>query len=54
MPLHKVNGDKIFGGTVNTTGLIYMKAENIGENTVLAHIAKLVEDAQGSKALFNG
>ncbi len=50
MPLNKVEGDKVYGGTVNTTGLIYMMAENIGANTVLAHIAKLVEDAQGSKA----
>ena len=50
MPIHKEEGDKVFGGTVNTTGLIYMTAENIGANTVLAHIAKLVEDAQGSKA----
>ncbi|MFQ5688217.1 MAG: heavy metal translocating P-type ATPase, partial [Candidatus Scalindua sp.] len=50
MPLNREEGDKVFGGTVNTTGLIYMTAENIGANTVLAHIAKLVEDAQGSKA----
>ena len=50
MPLNKEEGDKVFGGTVNTTGLIYMTAENIGANTVLAHIAKLVADAQGSKA----
>ena len=50
MPLNKEEGDKVFGGTVNTTGLIYMMAENIGANTVLAHIAKLVEDAQGSRA----
>ncbi len=50
MPVTKKVGDKVFSGTVNTTGLIYMKAEKIGANTVLAHIAKLVEDAQGSKA----
>jgi len=50
MPLNKVEGDKAFGGTVNTTGLIYMAAEKVGANTVLAQIAKLVEDAQGSKA----
>ena len=50
MPAKKVEDDKVFGGTVNTTGLIYMKAENVGADTVLAHIAKLVEDAQGSRA----
>jgi Cu+-exporting ATPase len=50
MPVTKEEGDKVFSGTLNTTGLIYMNAENIGGNTVLAHIAKLVEDAQGSKA----
>ncbi|MBS1258942.1 MAG: Copper-exporting P-type ATPase [Candidatus Scalindua arabica] len=50
MPLHKEEGDKVFGGTVNTTGLIYITAENVGADTVLAHIAKLVADAQGSRA----
>ncbi len=50
MPLNKEEGDKVFGGTVNTTGLIYVTAENIGANTVLAHIAKLVAGAQGSRA----
>ena len=50
MPAKKEEGGKVFGGTVNSTGLIYMKAENIGADTVLAHIAKLVEDAQGSRA----
>ena len=50
MPVNKVEGDKVFGGTINTTGLIYMTAEKIGSNTVLAQIARLVEDAQGSKA----
>ena len=50
MHLNKEEGDKVFGGTVNTTGLIYVTAENIGANTVLAHIAKLVADTQGSRA----
>ena len=50
MPAKKVEDDKVFGGTVNTTGLIYIAAENIGADTVLAHIAKLVADAQGSRA----
>ncbi|MDP6924269.1 MAG: heavy metal translocating P-type ATPase [Candidatus Scalindua sp.] len=50
MPVKKVESDKVFGGTVNTTGMIYIAAENIGADTVLAHIAKLVADAQGSRA----
>lgn len=50
MHLNKEEGDKVFGGTVNTTGLIYVTAENIGANTVLAHIAKLIAGAQGSRA----
>ncbi|MFV1976969.1 MAG: heavy metal translocating P-type ATPase, partial [Candidatus Scalindua sp.] len=50
MPSKKLEGDKVFGGTVNTTGLIYIAAEKIGADTVLAHIAKLVADAQGSRA----
>jgi Cu+-exporting ATPase len=50
MPLNKAEGNNVFGGTVNTTGLIYMTAEKIGSNTVLAQIARLVADAQGSKA----
>jgi Cu+-exporting ATPase len=50
MPVKKVEDDKVFGGTVNTTGLIYIEAVKIGADTVLAHIAKLVEDAQGSRA----
>lgn len=50
MPVSKARDDKVFGGTMNTTGLIYMKAEKIGADSVLAHITKIVEDAQGSKA----
>ena len=50
MPVDKAEGDKIFGGTVNTTGRIYMLSENIGVDMMLAQIARLVEDAQGSKA----
>ncbi|MCP5005105.1 MAG: copper-translocating P-type ATPase [Planctomycetes bacterium] len=50
MPVKKGKGDKICGGTINTTGLIYMIAENIGAEMVLAQIARLVEEAQGSKA----
>ncbi|MDR4499036.1 MAG: copper-translocating P-type ATPase [Candidatus Scalindua sp.] len=50
MPVTKGKGDKVCGGTTNITGLIYMIAESIGAKTVLSQIARLVEDAQGSKA----
>lgn len=50
MPVNKSEGDKVFGGTINTTGIIYMTAEKVGTNTMLAQIARLVEDAQDSKA----
>ena len=50
MPVKKAEGDKVFGGTVNSTGVIEVKAVGIGEETVLASIIKMVEDAQSSKA----
>ncbi len=50
MPVKKGKDDKICGGTINTTGLVYMIAENVGSKMVLAQIARLVEEAQGSKA----
>lgn len=43
-------GDRLFGGTLNSTGMIHMKAEKIGSETTLSQIVKLVEGAQLSKA----
>ena len=40
---------KVIGGTVNQTGSLQVKVEQVGANTVLAHIIRLVEQAQGSK-----
>jgi len=45
----KIN-DKVFAGTLNKFGFIKFKALKVGEETVLAQIIKLVEEAQGSKA----
>ena len=46
----KKTGDKVIGGSVNQTGLIKFKAVQIGSETVLAQIIKMVETAQNSKA----
>ena len=50
IPLIKKIGDKVSAGTVNETGLFLFRATGIGENTALAKIIHLVEDAQGSRA----
>ena len=46
----KTVNDKVFAGTINQKGSFRFKAEEVGANTVLAHIIKLVQEAQGSKA----
>jgi Cu2+-exporting ATPase len=46
----KENGDKLFAGTINQKGSLHFKAEKVGADTVLAHIIKMVQLAQGSKA----
>ena len=50
MPVEKNAGDQVYSATLNTTGMIRFKAEKVGSDTMLAHIVKLVEDAQSSKA----
>jgi Cu+-exporting ATPase len=50
LPVGKQRGDRVVGGTLNTTGSITMRATAVGAGTVLARIRKLVSDAQGSKA----
>jgi len=50
MPVSKHVGDKVFAGTVNQKGAFKFKAEKTGDDTLLAHIIHLVQDAQGSKA----
>jgi Cu+-exporting ATPase len=50
MPVEKKAGDPVYGATINSNGVIRFKAEKIGNETALAQIIKLVEDAQGSKA----
>jgi len=50
LPVKRGPGDKVFGGTLNTTGAFVMRASLVGEDTMLARIVRLVRDAQGSKA----
>jgi len=50
IPVSKSLNDKVIGGSVNQTGTIQFKATQVGSETVLAHIIKLVETAQNSKA----
>jgi Cu+-exporting ATPase len=50
IPVEKTPGDKVIGGTINKNGSFEFRAAAVGADTVVAHIAKLVEEAQGSKA----
>ena len=50
MPAEKSPGDKLTGGTLNTSGGFVMEAERVGSETMLAHIVKLVSEAQRSRA----
>jgi Cu2+-exporting ATPase/Cu+-exporting ATPase len=50
IPVEKNIGDKVVAGTLNTTGSFIFKATKVGSETLLAHIIKMVEEAQGSKA----
>ena len=49
IPVSKTKGALVIGGTLNTNGVLSVKAIKIGKDTMLAQIIKLVETAQGSK-----
>jgi Cu+-exporting ATPase len=50
LPVEKAAGDKVTGGTLNTSGSFVMVAERVGSETLLAQIVKLVSEAQRSRA----
>jgi Cu+-exporting ATPase len=50
MPVAKRAGHEVTGGTVNGVGAFRMRATRVGRDTVLAHIVRLVREAQGQKA----
>jgi len=49
-PAEKKKGSKVLAGTIPSQGKFRMRARQVGENTALAHIIKMVQEAQGSKA----
>ncbi len=54
IPVEKSQDAQVIGGTVNQTGSLQVKVQQVGANTVLAHIIRLVEQAQGSKLPIQG
>ena len=50
MPVVKRTGNRVFGGTLNTTGAFSLRATAVGSDSALAQIVRLMRDAQGSRA----
>jgi len=50
IPVEKKAGDEVIGATINKTGSFQFEATKVGKDTALAHIIRMVEEAQGSKA----
>ncbi|MFW6102102.1 MAG: heavy metal translocating P-type ATPase [Chloroflexota bacterium] len=50
IPVEKKVSDEIIGATINKTGSLEIEATKVGKDTTLAHIIRMVEEAQGSKA----
>lgn len=54
LPVSKEEGGIVIGGTLNKNGVLHVRAEQVGANTMLSRIVRLVQDAQGSKAPIAG
>lgn len=50
IPVEKTSGDKVAGATINGTGSFVMRAERVGRDTLLAHIVRMVGEAQRTRA----
>lgn len=50
VPVEKVPGDTVAAATINTEGYLELRADKVGEDTTLAQVIRLVEEAGGSKA----
>lgn len=51
LAVEKISGSQVFAGTINQKGNFQFEALKVGGDTILAHIIKMVQEAQGSKAL---
>ena len=49
-PVEKTPGDEVIGATINTSGLLKVRASNVGADTVMSRIVQLVEEAQMARA----
>lgn len=54
LPVSKGEGDRMACGTLNASGAVRIRAEQVGQDTMLARIVRTVQDAQGSKAPIAG
>ncbi len=54
LPVEKTAGGKVVGGTVNGSGSLLVRAERVGADTLLAHIVRLVGEAQRSRRRCSG
>ena len=50
LPVDKAEGDVVYAATVNSNGVLRVRAKNVGKDTFLSSIIRVVEEAQGSKA----
>ncbi len=50
LPIDKKVGDKVYSGSINLDGMLYVKVTHIGDDTTLSKIIKFVEEAQSKKA----
>lgn len=54
LPVEKTVGDKVIGATINKTGSFEFEVTQVGGETILSQIIRVVEEAQGSKAPIQG
>jgi Cu+-exporting ATPase len=50
LPVSKKKDDIVIGGTLNNSGMLHVLAQQVGQDTMLSRIVRMVQDAQGSKA----